>query len=40
MTPEELSDARERHRSPLVWRAVADHLAGRRSPLSLLQHLS
>ncbi len=40
MTPEELSDARERHRSPLVWQAVADHLSGRRSPLSLLQHLS
>ncbi len=39
MTPEELSDARERHRSPLVWQAVADHLSGRRSPLSLLQHL-
>lgn len=39
LTPEELSDARERHRSPLVWQAVADHLAGRRSPLSLLQHL-
>jgi 8-oxo-dGTP pyrophosphatase MutT (NUDIX family) len=39
MTPEELLDARKRHRSPLVWQAVADHLAGRRSPLSLVQHL-
>lgn len=40
MTPAELQDARERHRSPLVWRAVADHLAGRRSPLSLLQQVT
>jgi 8-oxo-dGTP pyrophosphatase MutT (NUDIX family) len=39
MTPEELLNVRERHRSPLVWQAVADHLAGRRSPLSLVQHL-
>ena len=37
MTPAELDAARERHRSPLVWQAVADHLAGRRHPLSLLQ---
>jgi 8-oxo-dGTP pyrophosphatase MutT (NUDIX family) len=40
MTPQELQDARDRHRSPLVWRAVADHLAGHRSPLDLLQHLA
>ncbi len=39
MTPEELQNARERHRSPLVWQAVSDYLAGRRSPLSLVQHL-
>lgn len=39
MTPAELLEARERHRSPLVWQVVADHLAGRRSPLSLLTHL-
>ncbi len=39
MTPEELLAARERHRSPLVWQAIADHLAGCRSPLSLLQQL-
>jgi 8-oxo-dGTP pyrophosphatase MutT (NUDIX family) len=37
MTPEELDAARDRHRSPLVWQAVADYLAGRRHPLSLLQ---
>jgi 8-oxo-dGTP pyrophosphatase MutT (NUDIX family) len=40
MTPAELDAARERHRSPLVWQAVADHLAGRRHPLSLLQQLA
>ena len=40
MTPAELQDARQRHRSPLVWRAVADHLAGTRSPLSLLQQVT
>ncbi|MBW8851188.1 MAG: NUDIX hydrolase [Xanthomonadales bacterium] len=38
MTPEELLDARDRHRSPLVWQVVADHLAGHRFPLSLLRH--
>jgi 8-oxo-dGTP pyrophosphatase MutT (NUDIX family) len=40
MTPAELDAARERHRSPLVWQAVADHLAGRRHPLTLLQQLA
>ncbi|MEQ1511576.1 MAG: NUDIX hydrolase [Lysobacteraceae bacterium] len=39
LTPDELHAARERHRSPLVWQVVADHLAGHRSPLSVLQHL-
>lgn len=38
LTPEELLDARDRHRSPLVWQVVADHLAGHRFPLSLLRH--
>ena len=38
MTPEELLDARDRYRSPLVWQVVADHLAGHRFPLSLLRH--
>lgn len=37
MTPAELQAAHERHRSPLVWQVVADYLAGRRHPLSLLQ---
>jgi 8-oxo-dGTP pyrophosphatase MutT (NUDIX family) len=36
MTPAELMDARDRHRSPLVWQAVADHLAGQRHSLSML----
>ena len=39
MTPAELSQARDRHRSPLVWQVVADALAGRRQPLSVLQQL-
>ncbi len=38
MTPEALLDVRDRHRSPLVWQVVADHLAGHRFPLSLLRH--
>ena len=40
MTPPELHAAADRHRSPLVWQAVMDHLAGRRSPLALLHHLA
>ena len=40
MTPAELADARDRHRSPLVWQVVADHLAGRRHPLSTLRQLA
>lgn len=33
LTPAELRQAGDRHRSPLVWRAVEDYLAGRRFPL-------
>jgi 8-oxo-dGTP pyrophosphatase MutT (NUDIX family) len=40
MTPDELTAASDRHRSPLVWQAVADYLAGRRQALSLLQQVS
>lgn len=40
LTPAELLEARDRHRSPLVWQAVADHLAGCRYPLSLLQQIA
>lgn len=39
MTPAELQAERGRHRSPLVWRVVADALAGRRFPLELVQSL-
>ena len=39
MTPAELEAARDRHRSPLVWRVVADALGGRRQPLSVLQQV-
>jgi len=40
MTPAELMEARERHRSPLVWQVVADYLAGRQHPLSMLQQVA
>jgi len=36
LTPQEIEASRERHRSPLLWRCVADHRAGRRYPLQLL----
>ena len=36
LTPAEIEASRERHRSPLLWRCVQDHLAGRRYPLGLL----
>ena len=40
MTPAELSQARDRHRSPLVWDTVADYLGGRRYPLDLARQLA
>lgn len=40
MTPEELQAQAHRHRSPLVWKVVADFLGGSRHPLSLAQHLA
>jgi 8-oxo-dGTP pyrophosphatase MutT (NUDIX family) len=40
MTPAELMAERERHRSPLVWQAVADHLSGQRYPLSMLKQIT
>ncbi|MET0809108.1 MAG: NUDIX hydrolase [Pseudoxanthomonas sp.] len=40
MTPEELQAEYSRHRSPLVWQVVQDFLAGRRSPLSLVQQVA
>jgi hypothetical protein len=36
LTPQQIEASRDRHRSPLVWRCIADHLAGRRHPLELL----
>jgi 8-oxo-dGTP pyrophosphatase MutT (NUDIX family) len=36
LTPQEVQISRERHRSPLVWHCIADHLAGRRYTLDLL----
>jgi len=40
MTPAELEAARSRHRSPLVWRAAADFLGGRRHPLDLARQVA
>jgi len=36
LTPQEARASRDRHRSPLVWQCIADHAAGRRHPLALL----
>ena len=38
LTPAELEDLREQHRSPLVMQCVRDYLAGRRFPLELVKH--
>ncbi|MBK6332930.1 MAG: NUDIX hydrolase [Thermomonas sp.] len=40
LTPGELQDLAPRHRSPLVWRTVADYLGGSRHPLALVQQLA
>ena len=37
MTPDELRESRDRHRSPLVLRCMEDYLAGIRWPLSAIQ---
>ncbi len=39
MRPQELEAAGPRLRSPLVWQAAADWLAGRRFPLSLVEQV-
>lgn len=39
LTPQELQAEAARHRSPLVWRTVADFLGGNRHPLALVQQL-
>lgn len=36
MTPAEIEASADRHRSPLVWRCVQDHMAGRRYPVDLV----
>ena len=36
LTPQEIRDSRERHRSPLLLRCVEDYLAGVRHPLSVI----
>ncbi|MCF7220328.1 NUDIX hydrolase [Marilutibacter chinensis] len=40
LTPAELQARRDEHRSPLVWRAAADFLAGQRHPLELARALA
>ncbi|SJZ63247.1 NUDIX hydrolase [Novilysobacter spongiicola] len=40
LTPAELQARSAEHRSPLVWQAVDDFLAGRRHPLDLARQLS
>lgn len=39
LSPQELQAQAPRHRSPLVWKVVADYLGGSRHPLSLVQQL-
>ncbi|MFC4729281.1 NUDIX hydrolase [Coralloluteibacterium thermophilus] len=39
LSPQALAAEAARHRSPLVWRVVADWLAGQRFPLSAVQRL-
>src|SRR5690606_32781366 len=39
LAPVDLQTQAVRHRSPLVWRVVADYLAGCRYPLALMQQL-
>lgn len=39
LSPSELAERRAMHRSPLVWRVVEDHLAGRRLPLEAVNAL-
>ena len=40
LTPEQLQAESARHRSPLVWRAVAEWLGGSRHPLALVRQLA
>ena len=36
LAPHEILACRDRHRSPLVWRCIEDHLAGQRHPLEVV----
>ena len=36
LTPDEIAASQARHRSPLVWRCVQDHLRGQRLPLQAI----
>ena len=36
---DEIRAAKDRHRSPLVWRCIEDYLAGRRFPIDLIRSL-
>jgi len=36
MTPAEIETSQDRHRSPLVWRCVQDHIKGKRFDLSAI----
>jgi len=38
MTPAEIQATRARHRSPLIWQCVEDHMAGRCFPLDVIRH--
>ena len=40
LAPAELQALASRHRSPLVWRCVADYLGGSRHPLDLVRQLT
>ena len=40
LAPSELQALASRHRSPLVWRCVADYLGGSRHPLDLVRQLA
>ncbi|HEX5755962.1 MAG TPA: NUDIX hydrolase [Arenimonas sp.] len=40
LTPQELQAQAARHRSPMVWRCVADFLAGSRHPLSAVAQIA
>ncbi|HEY3431935.1 MAG TPA: NUDIX hydrolase [Rhodocyclaceae bacterium] len=38
LTPAEIEASQARHRSPLIWQCVQDHMAGQRYPLELIRH--